>query len=923
MSITTKQLDITVECGADFYMSFLVRDDGDALVDLTGATVSAHLREYAEAQDYFAFTAVHNGAGGKVTLTMPHEDTSQIGYSAGVYDVFVTFPDTTVEKYMMGSVTVEPNVTKPVDGTVMYLLSFASEDYFPLTGLLQRLYFSHASNKMYRWNGSAYISIITDGEAATVEVGTVTTLPAGSSATVVNSGSLNNAKFDFGIPKGDPGTTSWDDIEDKPATFPPEAHNHDDRYYTEGETDTLLAEKEDISNLKALAYKDKADFYDDIDNLPSGYPPSPHDHDDRYYTEGETNTLLSGKSNTGHSHTMSDVTDLPTLGTLASQNTVDWDTDIDDIPSEFPPESHTHTTSDITDFPTLGTMSAEDDADSDNKIYGRQNGAWTDLAEALDSKADIITRSVSADLVHIEDGAPRNVSALSVSIEPVQDLHGYDAPWPAGGGKNLVDVASPQTITAQTELARISTSEQTQFTVSATIVNNVSIAGTLSLYAYNGNTLALAKQTVVPASASSARYSATIDLSSVEYTNLRIAISGAFSGYSLTVSDVQLEKGSTVTAFAPYSNICPISGHTQAVVTRTGKNLLNPDTIGLVQILADGTTRYGWEFTKAGTYTAQCAALGYGQIILWKKRSSDGTFSSAVYLSTGSALTTKTDIINNGERILVYTTQATANDSLLAINATKTMLEVSAKPTAYESYTGTTVTIPLGQTVYGGTVDVLTGTMTVTHKQITVNSGAITYSGWRFRIKVDDYTSPISTTVDSILCDKLKTIAKSTSPQPYSICGSDSDAHYIIFSVNSGIDTETAVNNWLAQNPLTIVYPLATPIVITGLTPAQMSTLLGTNNVWASTGATSLTYRADTKMYIDQQIAESAGVLKLMLTPNIETSMKASKNYTSGSIVIVGNTFLKLTSNVSNGSNLTIGSNCQKTTMAEWVASIV
>lgn len=44
-----------------------------------------------------------------------------------------------------------------------------------------------------------------DGEAATIEVGTVTTLPAGSDATVDNSGTENAAVFDFGIPRGDPG----------------------------------------------------------------------------------------------------------------------------------------------------------------------------------------------------------------------------------------------------------------------------------------------------------------------------------------------------------------------------------------------------------------------------------------------------------------------------------------------------------------------------------------------------------------------------------------------------------------------------------------------------------------------------------------------------------------------------------------------
>lgn len=43
------------------------------------------------------------------------------------------------------------------------------------------------------------------GAAATVQIGTVTTLPYDADATVVNSGTANNAVLDFGIPKGTPG----------------------------------------------------------------------------------------------------------------------------------------------------------------------------------------------------------------------------------------------------------------------------------------------------------------------------------------------------------------------------------------------------------------------------------------------------------------------------------------------------------------------------------------------------------------------------------------------------------------------------------------------------------------------------------------------------------------------------------------------
>ena len=46
------------------------------------------------------------------------------------------------------------------------------------------------------------------GDAATIAVGTVTTLPAGSNATVTNTGTTSAAVFDFGIPQGIPGTGS-------------------------------------------------------------------------------------------------------------------------------------------------------------------------------------------------------------------------------------------------------------------------------------------------------------------------------------------------------------------------------------------------------------------------------------------------------------------------------------------------------------------------------------------------------------------------------------------------------------------------------------------------------------------------------------------------------------------------------------------
>ena len=53
-----------------------------------------------------------------------------------------------------------------------------------------------------------------------------------------------------------------------------------------------------------------------------------------------------------------------------------------------------------------------------------------------------------------------------------------------------------------------------------------------------------------------------------------------------------------------------------------------------------------------------------------------------------------------------------------------------------------------------------------------------------------------------------------------------------------------------------VVYTLATPLTYQ-LTPQEVKSLLGKNNVWSSGGTSSVTYRADTKLYIDNKITQA------------------------------------------------------------------
>ena len=57
-----------------------------------------------------------------------------------------------------------------------------------------------------------------------------------------------------------------------------------------------------------------------------------------------------------------------------------------------------------------------------------------------------------------------------------------------------------------------------------------------------------------------------------------------------------------------------------------------------------------------------------------------------------------------------------------------------------------------------------------------------------------------------------------------------------------------------AMDGIQLVYDLATPITY-HLTPQEVRTLLGTNNVWSDAGSVAVTYKADVQLYIDKRIS--------------------------------------------------------------------
>ena len=167
--------------------------------------------------------------------------------------------------------------------------------------------------------------------------------------------------------------------------------------------------------------------------------------------------------------------------------------------------------------------------------------------------------------------------------------------------------------------------------------------------------------------------------------------------------------------------------------------------------------------------------------------------------------------------------------------------------TDYHAYNGTTVTISLGQTVYGGLLDVTTGLLTVDRASVTLN-GSEEWNNKTGLANIFSYSNPSIkdwggnlTAVSKIMADTLPTISQTAMVNGrYGIC-SFSWGHQIcvrVENISSAVDLKT----YLASNPLQVVYELATPQTIQ-LTPTQINAIVGTNNVFTDTnGDTSLEY---------------------------------------------------------------------------------
>lgn len=411
----------------------------------------------------------------------------------------------------------------------------------------------------------------------------------------------------------------------------------------------------------------------------------------------------------------------------------------------------------------------------------------------IEETVEINPRTFTGDLVSFTTEAEEIATQLTIPLTPIQDLHGYDSPWVGGAGKNKLPcpyftsdgTISGVTFTTQSDGSVVANGTATAL-ITFVLVSNSNLYGNGS-YILNG----------CPSGGGASTYSIRAYLTgdsaddygsgvsitvtdSVKINSIRLLIrSGAVLNNVKFYPMIRLASETDAT-YAPYSNECPISGWDEVNVWNTGKNLVFK-TISNANINAVGSIIENNEFTM------HVAPVKAGQS--YKVTTNGGQFFGGFFESEPESGSQTYDsqrvVVSSANVIVAPITGYVAFRSDASF--TETQFEFGTTATTYEPYNGTTYPVNLSDTagtVYGGTLDVVSGELTVTDANIASYNGETLPSTWIS--DRDVYASGTTPTIG-------------------------------------------------AQ----VVYKLATPQTYQ-LTPTQIMTLIGDNNVWSDAGSLTL-----------------------------------------------------------------------------------
>lgn len=347
----------------------------------------------------------------------------------------------------------------------------------------------------------------------------------------------------------------------------------------------------------------------------------------------------------------------------------------------------------------------------------------------------------SGNPVVLGEGRVLSLDSIRNSFAPVQS--GSGDPYPAGGGKNLLNnTSATQTVNGIT------------FTVNSDGTITANGTATANAYFYINADASIFETNTdymlsgCPGGGSTSTYRMSFQyydssntlkfygndvgsgtkLSFTETLKNPQCFIVVYSGttFSNIVFKPMIEKGSTPTEYAPYANIRPISGWTGVELTRCGKNLFDKNNVHelsayfnntVTTITENAANRVLYVRCKPNTTYYVTSADGGGTLNLGYTTDLPEIGTQVYGISAENrVITTGADA-----RYIVYRYFHTVN-ATITHDAMLSSIQIEADArTSYAPYNGDTFTADFGQTVYGGTLDWAAGVLAVDRGILTMD----------------------------------------------------------------------------------------------------------------------------------------------------------------------------------------------------------
>lgn len=378
-------------------------------------------------------------------------------------------------------------------------------------------------------------------------------------------------------------------------------------------------------------------------------------------------------------------------------------------------------------------------------IQRRSDPPW-----GAESETHIVPYRASGAEVTIPNAIGGYAKEFSIDIKAKQNLNGYDNPWAGGAGKNKIDdftettccekvsnykykiTKTGTTIGTRSGSAASVMKSDTEYTISYNAdLTNISI-NVATRVQYTDNTYSSNLHTSTSGN-NTFNFTPTKDVKLFQFY-LGGGDSTGIDEYVVITDLMARVSTDTSGAFAPYENICPITGYNSTNI------FIQPDS-------GNGAI-YNVQFTSAGT-------------------------------------------------------------------------------------------------VYGGTLDVVSGQLTVNYKSLTFDgTQAVTdriSSQNRVYYQISDMATGSFYSDNNVMCNRLEKVASvssDASTPPATVIGYSNNVVYIQGVKNIGgvnITDLASFNTWVSANNIVITYPFATPLTYQ-LTPSQVATVRGSNKIWSDAG---------------------------------------------------------------------------------------